>query len=774
MHNKHRYAIPVSTSGIQAGPPVLFQNPNRHKRGGYGPGTADGPSPSQPPLPTGSYSTGGRGVFPSESTTTHRSSRSRSNPSVCFIDTPADDADNGDLVQLPTATVAGAVTPQLSILRTSSSLIRALPSLFDFEYESPHTPRQSPAEPKQNLPAAVVSSQSEEKSAEGAKEADSRACRPRRPSVTAVPPCLSLPSLNDHHPLCSNSDLAFRFVTDGDVGDMAALWWAAHQLPMPEVKQVKHLESVTPETAAKDVLSASKQSPAVIPKNTAHSVLCPPQPPSSALEALSMSAVIPDGPYSTLYTSNQGITPEIEYQTDKVPRAASQVKGWDAATITTQKTGAQLEHPPRTKEENSTRARRAQRLQNHSLEDDKLSRATSDLTQASYTISCTSSLDSLPLMRKEGAAEDDSCEVSRRTMQRAMVDMEPIRHNEQAVDMESLMDRYFFYERQTSSPAGDVKSTSPLDNYDEAMFNASPAADEDDMENSAMLKSRSSFMDDTVTPSPQYSAAIPSGTPENALSLSRDSTDAGYEYVNLSTPRTVSLVGDSSSLAIGGFSRASLLEGQHIAAHAPPSRKARNSIGTWRRHATLAFLQHFTTAEQLKPKPAVTMVESTVSCGLASNKFEESVVSESPSSLGALTPSLAASPRDTLCSDSEDLRSSVMSEFENDDENAGKMVNPVEPQTLSAPKKRPSPPPSPNGLKTGHQWRWSSIRERLMQPPIPTVPGNNERRLQRLLQWYRATDTANIKEAPQTRRARDSSAALDPLYLHRRPKKIAQ
>ncbi|CAJ1011010.1 hypothetical protein Q4I28_006324 [Leishmania naiffi] len=746
MHNKQRYAIPVSTSGVQAGPPVPFRNPNRHKRGGYGPGTADGPSPSQPPLPTGSYSTGGRGVFPSESITTHRSSRSRSNPSVCFIDTPADNADNGDLVQLPMATVAVAVAPQLSILRASSSLIRALPSLFDFEYESPHTPRQSPAEQKQKLSAAVVSSQSEGKSAEGAKEADGRACRPRMPSVTAVPPCLSLPSLNAYHPLRNNSDLALGFVMEGDAGDMAALWWAAHQLPMPEVTQVKHLESVTPETAAKDVLSTPKQSP----------------------------AVIPGGPYSALYTSNQGVTPEIEYQTDKVARAASQVKGWDAAAITMQKTGAPLAHPPRTKEENSTRTRRAQRLQNHSLEEDKLSRATSDLTQASYTISCTSSLGSLPLMRKEGAAEDDSCEVSRQPTQRAMVDMEPIRHKEQAVDMECLMDRYFFYERQTSSPAGDVKSTSPLDNYDGARFNASPAADEDDMENSAMLKSRSSFMDDTVTPSPQYSAAIPSGTPENALSLSRDSTDAGYEYVNPSTPRTVSLVGDSSSLAMGGFSRASLLEGQHIAARAPPSRKARNSIGTWRRHAALAFLQHFTTAEQLKPRSAVTMVESTVSCGFASNKFEESVVSESPSSLDALTPSLAASPRDTLCSDSEDLRSSVMSEFENDDENAGKMVNPVEPQTLSTPKKRPSPPPPPNGLKTGHQWRWSSIRERLMQPPIPTVPGNNERRLQRLLQWYRATVTANIKEAPQSRRARDSSAALDPLYLHRRPKKIAQ
>ncbi|CAC9520390.1 hypothetical protein conserved [Leishmania donovani] len=749
LHNKQRYAIPVNAAGIQVGPPVLYPNPNRRKRGGYGPGTVDGSSLSRPPLSSVSESTDSRLSSTSESTTLHRSSRSRSDCSVCFTDAPAEDVNDGDLVQFSTAAALWLQLPQPSILRKSSGLLHALPPLFDFDYKSPHTPRQSPTELKQHLPASSVNSQGDEKGAESAKQEHCCTFCPRVSSAAAVAHRHLFSPPAAHRPPSNNSDPALRFVMHGDIGDAAAVSRMVHQLPMSEATHVEHSLGGGSEATAKAAPSTPKQPPAVMSKSTAASAPRPPQSLLAALEARSMQTVASDGPYGPTHASYRRIIPE--YQTDKAEGTASQGNGRDEATPTAPTARKPLKHPPRIKGESTARIPRTQAAV---VEDDKASRIASDLTQGSYSIYCMPSLNILtPTSR-----EDNSCDMSLLPMHDAVAGKEPIHREVQLSEMECLMDRYF-YGGQPSSAAGDVRSISPLDNYEEGM------------ESSAIWKPQPPHIDDKATPQSQQSTVVPKGTPENVLSLPRDAAYADYEYVNPSTPITVSVFAAPSPLSVEGFSRTSLYGGQHAAARALPSREAHNSIRERGRYAMLTLLRRFASTGHLKPKPAVAAEESTVSADFESNEHGKPMVSEWPSSTEALTSLTTASSTDTSCSENESLRSTSVSDFEEDDEDAVEMVNSVESQSLSSPEKSPSPPQSSKGVKNGHQWRWSSIRERLMRPLIPVPSDIKEPRLPSLQKWYRAKIKAKVKEALQSGRASDSSATLDPLYLYDRPKK---
>ncbi|CBZ29269.1 hypothetical protein, unknown function [Leishmania mexicana MHOM/GT/2001/U1103] len=756
VHNKQRYAIPVNAAGIQVGPPVLYPNPNRRKRGGYGPGTVDGPSRTRPPLSVVSENTDGHVSSTSEGTTLHKSGHSRRDCSVCFTDAPAEDVNDGDLVQFSTAAALWLQLPQPSILRKSSGLLHALPPLFDFDYKSPHTPRQSPTEPKQCLPASAVSSQSDEKSAESAKQEHCSTCSPRMSSAAAVPHRHLLSSPAAHRPSSNNSDPALRFVMNGDIGDTAVLSRTVHQLPMPNAKHVQDLLSEGSETTAKSAPSAPKQSPVLMSKNTAAPAHRPPQLPSSALGAQPMQTVASDGPYGTMYASYRGIIPE--YQAGKAERTASGENGSDEATPTAQTAQTSMKHPPCLTSESTAGMPRFPRAQAAVVEDDKANRVASDLTHGSYNIYSVPSLNRLTPTRREG----DSCNMSLPPMYDAVAGKESIHREAQPSEMECLMGRYCFYGGQPSSAADDVRSISPLGNYEE------------DMESSAIWKPQPPLIDDEATPKSQQSTAAPRGTPENVPPSPRDAGYADYEYVSPSTPITVSVFAAPSPRSVEGFSHISLYGGQHAAARELPPREAHKSIREREGYTMLTFLRGFAYTDHLKPKPAVTAEESTVSSDVESNMQGKPMVSESRSSTEALTSLTTASSTDTSCSENESLRSTSVSDFEEDDEDAAEMVNSAESQTLSSPEKSPSPPQSSKGVKNGHRWRWSSIRERLMRPLIPVPSNIEEPRLPSLQKWYRAKIKAKVKEAPQSGSASDARATLDPLYLYDRPKKIVK
>ncbi|CAG9579388.1 hypothetical protein LMJF_31_2120 [Leishmania major strain Friedlin] len=752
VHNKQRYAIPVNAAGIQVGPPVLYPNPNRRKRGGYGPGTVDGSSPSRPSLSTVSESTDGRVSSTSESTILHRSSRSRSDCSVCFTDAPAEDVNDGDFVQLSTAAALWLQLPQPSILRKGSGLLHALPPLFDFDYKSPHTPRQSPTELMRYLPASAVSSQSYEQGAESAKQEHCCTFCPRVSSAAAVPHRHLLSSPAAHRSPSNNSDVALRFVMHRDIGNTAAVSRIVHQLPMPEATHVRHSLDGSSEATVKAAPSPPKDSPAVMSKRTAVAAPRPSQSLSSALGTPSLQTVTSDGPYGTTHASYQGITPA--YQTDKAEGTASQGNGRDETTPTAPTARKPVKHPPRIKGESTAPIPRAQAAV---VEDDKASRIASDLTQGSYNIYCMPSLNRLTPTRRE----DNSCDMSLLPMHDTVAGKEPIHREAQPSEMECFIDHYF-YGGQSSSAAGHARSISPLGNYEE------------DMESSAIWKPQPPPIGDKATPQSQPSTVVPRGTPESVLPLPRDAAYADYEYVNPSTPITVSVLAVPSPLSVAGFSRTSLYGGEHAAAREPPPREAHKSIRERGGYAMLTLLQRFASTRHPKHTPAVAAEASTMSADFESNEHRKPMVSESPSSTEALTSLTTASSTDASCSENESLCSTSVSDFEEDDEDAAEMVNSVESQSFSSPEKSPSPPQPSKDVKNRHQWRWSSIRERLMRPLIPVPSDIEEPRLPSLQKWYRSNIKAKVKEAIQSGRASDSSATLDPLHLHHRPRKTVK
>ncbi|KAG5471766.1 hypothetical protein LSCM4_03319 [Leishmania orientalis] len=755
MHSRQRRTVPVNAAGVQAGLPVLLQNPNRHKRGGYRPGTIDGPSPTPSPLSAVSGNRDRGVISTSGNTTPHRGSRCCRESSVCFTDAPIDYVDYGDSLQVPLVTVTAAAAPQPSILRKSSSFPRALPPLFDFEYESPHTLQRSLAEAQTNGAVCSASFNGAENSAKGSKQASCPTHRSHFPSAAPVSQHFSLSLSSARHPLRKNSDPSLGFLMDRDMGNTATVSWAVHQLPLPESKQARHLPSEASQAAADSVPPTPSRSP------------------SSAFGTPPIKVATPDEPYGALYTFHRGITPEVEVHADRAERTASPANGNDAAASTSQRVLKQHTDPPRTMRERSARMPCAP----HTLllvdEEDGVGKITSDLAQGTYTFYCAPPLNRLAPMHRADAAEDDVCDVNRLLIQGEVAVREPSRQEEQMIGIDFCMDSCLFA-RQTSSTESEARSSSPGVNGEQAKRNAPSGTREECMGSSDLLKSQTPSIEGKVTPRPPQRPAATRGTPEDMSPTPTDAADADYDYVSPSTPTAVSVFSVSPPLCVEGLSRASLLGGEHAAAHALPPREVCNSVGMWGRHAMLTLLRRFAYTSQLKPMPSVAAGESSVGYKIASDKYAETMVRESPRSTVAPTSLTAAPPKREPCSNMADLRSISMSNFEEDAKVTIEAVNSLESVTPISSEARLSSPQFLSDLEARHQSRWTSIRERLKRPLIPVSPVREERRLPSLLQRYRATIEAKVRHFAQSRSSSNSSATLDPLRMRRRPKKVVK
>lgn len=152
MWNKRRFAIPISSTGEQLGPPLPLRNLNRRKRKGYGPGSSNTsltevaeapPSSLGQSLPidvvTAPPSDNNRS-FSSQSSghsSAGRSGRQRLSHSVSFLAQPMVEPAHAKLIDYPKKK---ETAPQ-SILQKKSSFLVPLRPLFDFAYEPPQTPR---------------------------------------------------------------------------------------------------------------------------------------------------------------------------------------------------------------------------------------------------------------------------------------------------------------------------------------------------------------------------------------------------------------------------------------------------------------------------------------------------------------------------------------------------------------------------------------------------------------------------------------------------------
>ncbi|KAG5472104.1 hypothetical protein CUR178_02775 [Leishmania enriettii] len=750
MHSRQRRTVPVNAAGVQVGPPVLLRNPNRHKRGGYGPGTIDGPSPTPSQLSAVSGNRDRGGISTSGNTTPHRGGRCCRESSVCFTDAPIDYVDYGDFLQVPLVTVTAAAAPQPSILRKSSSFPRALPPLFDFEYESPHTPQRSLAEVETNGAVCSTIFNGAEKSAKGSKQASCPTHRPHFPSAAPVSQHFSLSLSSAHHPLRKNSDPSLGFVMDRGMGNTATASWAVHQLPLPESAQARHLPS-----------EASQATADVVPPTPSRS-------PSSAFGTPPIKVATPDETYGALYTFHRGITSEVEVHADKAEWTASPANGNDAATSTSQRVFKQLTGPPRTMRERSARVPCAP----HALPlaaEDGVGKITSDLAQGTYTFYCAPPLNRLAPMHRADAVEDDVRNVNRLLIQGEVAVREPNSRKEQMVGIDFCMDSCLFA-RQASSTESEVRSSSSGGSGQQAMRNAPSGTREECMENSDLSKSQTPSIESKATPRPPKRPAATRGTAEDMSPTPTDAADADYEYVNPSTSIAVSVFPVSPPLCVGGLSRASPLRGEHAAAHALPPREVCNSVGIWGRHAMLTLLRRFAYTSQLRPMPSVAAGESSVGYTISRGKYAATIVRESPRSTVAPTSLVAAPPKREPCSDMADLHSISICNFEEDAKVTMEVVNSVESVTTVSSKARPSSPQSLSDFEARHQSRWTSIRERLKRPLICVAPDSEERRLPSLLQRYRATIEAKVLHFAQSRSSSNSSAALDPLRMRRRPK----
>ncbi|KAG5471431.1 hypothetical protein LSCM1_01519 [Leishmania martiniquensis] len=751
LHNKQRYCVPVNAAGMQVGPPVPFRNANRYKRGGYGPGTVDGPSSSPSPLPEVSDKTDGGAPLTSARATPLRGRHCRRAPCVRFTGEPAGNVDYSNFLRAQMVTVTAAVTPQPSILQKSSGFPRALPPLFDFEYEPPHTPRRSPAEAAPCTAPASVSANGGGAGVIGREQANGCVSRGHMLSAAGGSQHLSLSEPRAHHPPRKDSDPSLRFVMDKDMEGTAMLPWAVHQLRMPESKPTKHLVNKASEVAAEAVPST------------------PTRPPSTDFGARSTKAVPPNGPHGAVYIFHGGPNPVLESHVSRAERAASRVKGSGMVTDSAQRGPKPLKGPCRTKCESSASVPRAPRALPLVVEENEVGQIASDLAHGTHTFYRTPSLDRLSLMCRDDAAEDKSCGANPLPVDEELAARVPTHRTAPTTGIECRMGSCF-YATQTSPPESEARAASRVGNSEETRRNGLFGAVEDRMGSSALWGSQTPSIESKGTPTPRQRTAVLRGTPTNLSPSPTDPSVAEYEYMRPSTPIAVSFFAVSPPLCVEGSSRASLFRSRHTAVHGPTPRKADHSVGMWGRRAMLTLQRRFAYTRLLRPMPNDTKEEPPIGYGLASSTYGESTVSESPRSTEALTPLATASPGWEPSSGAAGLRSIAMGDFE-DTEDAMEMVAAVASATRSSLAARPSPPQLLSGCEARHQSRWSSIRERLKRPPIPVSPDRDERRLPSLLQRSQAAIKAAVKHFAQRRSSCNSCATPDPLRMHRRPKK---
>ncbi|KAK7195347.1 hypothetical protein NESM_000461200 [Novymonas esmeraldas] len=753
VHNKRRYAIPVNAAGVQVGFPVLFGNPNRLKRRGYGPGTVDGPHLSRSSSNVASTSSDGtNSSMSSDGAPPQRDCSLRSSTTVSFreavTEAEADDSD-GELMVMPLVAASAAVTaaPQVSILRRRSARRRELPALFDFDYEAPHTPQRSPARGSDTAPTSTPTSPPVAASVIPVEAERSH----RRPSVS--PPLHVTPER--HRPASPTQQCS--------VTGKRSTALSAQRGPPPASPQVSSRPSkaVAPAPRAPTRTSATQ----------ARCARCasPPPPPLASVAACPLqrlAAATPTAPCRAPYSPPLSATPNAEARVSGAadwvrlpvkgsPARANRPRDQSSHNTPTRSGGDTAAVPPRV----------VGSSQSPSIPDSDVSRIASDLTMGTYGGYSMPSLSHGP----------DSGARDRPPSPRATK-----------------------AEEATTSHASDQGDDYPYP-YTSSLLGRSD--DTHEAPSPALSTSGGAAPEKTsATSSPAYGSTATLPEPPDTAShttLEQRESDGSKECVRSPSSITVDLLVASTSAVSPSISCPSVLSAQQSVPHnlpspRPPLPDSRGRGAAWALDALPSLLQRFVFPGKTRQSPFNT---TTTTAPTPDTVETADDLYDMYGTCAYSQPPLSHQARRTLDSDSPRYSPSPPSSSSSpssddgdngfDKDSTGKVddgaesaedlcaASPAESVASRSPgHQRPYPTPV-GAAEPKPSWGWSTIRARLTQPLLVDGQCAQDWQLPELLPRYRATVQAQEREAARLRSCSDGNGQADPLCLRRRPKRAS-